>query len=106
MDRLEYEGLKRFCKTEMQSRRLKLYFELNSMDKVAEAEGRAVTAIRQSIEAVRREAARRGHSPDADRDREAPPGFAVNRKSTFYNLETGQPTRQWVIVEPEKARNW
>lgn len=106
MDKLEYESLKPFCKNDLQSERLRLTFELGSMQKVAKRLGTAANAIRQTIRVIKVEAARMGYSPDEQAARMAAPGFTVKRRSTYYNLETGSPVREWLITEPEKLASW
>jgi hypothetical protein len=106
MDKLEYEGLKQYCKNEKQAEKLRLTFELGSMSAAARQLGLRSNAVYESIQVIRKEAARRGHSPDEKRAGLAAPGFAVKRRSTYYDLETGKPVKEWLITEPEKAQNW
>lgn len=106
MDRLEYEGLKPYCKNKLQRRRLDLVFQLGTQKAAAAEEGVNKTAIHQTMTIIRREAARRGYSPDEKMAGLAAAGFAVKRRSTFYNLETGKPVREWLITEPDKTVAW
>jgi hypothetical protein len=67
--------------------------------------GIAYNAVFQTITAIKREAARRGHSPDDDAAGLAPPGFAVKGKSILYG-EDGRPKLQWVKTREDMAQQW
>lgn len=106
MDKLEYEGLKPYCRDDKQAEKLRLTFELGSMRAAARQLGLAENSVRSTVNRIRQEAARRGHAPDEVAAGRAAPGFTVRRRSTFYDLETGRPVREWLITEPEKAQRW
>lgn len=106
IDRLEYERLKPYCNNELQHARLKAIHEHGNQARACKALGVTRTAMQQTISLIRREAAMRGSAPDEISAGLAAPGFTVKRRSTFYDLETGRPTREWLITEPEKAANW
>lgn len=105
MDRLEYEALKPFCRSEMHSERLRLSYELKSQRAAARQLGCSETAVKQTINVIKREAIRRGWSPDEDRAGVAPPGFVVKGKSTLHR-DDGSIALQWVKTREDTAKNW
>lgn len=106
LDREQYEGLKVGCRTDQHRERLQAIYEAGSIREAARRIGCDSAAIHRQLEVIKREAARKGYCPDEKAAGMAAPGFTVKRRSTHYNLETGQPTREWLITEPEKLRNW
>ena len=106
MDKLEYEGLRPYCNTELQRQMLDAYYAQGSMRLAAEALGVSKSALFGGITRIRKHAARAGYSPGEDKARLAAPGFFVKRKSTYYDLRSGEPTHQWLITEPEKELRW
>lgn len=105
MDRIEYEGLKPYATTQKQAERLRAIYETGVCE-AARREGVANNAISQSLDQIKKKAAKGGYCPDEKLAGLAAPGFTVKRRSTYYDLETGQPLREWLITEPERQRNW
>jgi len=107
LDRLEHERLRPYCQNDLQLQRLDALFEhRGNQSAAARALGVNRVCLQNSFYAIRARAARYGNSPDEVAAGLAAPGFTVKRRSTFYDLETGKPTREWLITEPEKAANW
>lgn len=105
MDRLKYEGLKPFCQSDLHKERLRLTFELGSERAAAKKLGVSRNAVRQTIKVIKREAARRGFSPDEDVAGIAPPGFTVKGKSTLHGPD-GSVMLQWVKTREDSAQQW
>jgi len=105
MDRLEYEGLKPFCRDERQAEKLRLTFELGSANAAARKLGINQNAVWETIRRIKREAARRGFSPDDDIAGIAPPGFLVKGKSTLHAAD-GSVKLQWVKTREDQAQQW
>jgi hypothetical protein len=60
--------------------------------------------VYRMLERVKKNAAKRGHSPDHDMIHTVPEGYKVKGVSTYYN-EEGKPTGQWVkSTADEKQR--
>lgn len=62
-------------------------------------------AICQTINVIKREAARRGFSPNEDVAGIAPPGFTVKGKSTLHGPD-GSVKLQWVKTREDQAQQW
>jgi len=103
VDRLEYEGLKQFCKNERQAEKLRITFELGSMQAAAKEMGIAYNAVYETIQAIKREAARIGHSPEDDAAGLAPPGFCIKGKSVLRKTEYGLV---WTKTREDMAQQW
>ena len=80
---------------EMQAKRVDAVNEFGSFMKAGKALGVSETAIKQSIDILKRNAALQGYSPEHDMNRLVPQGFKVKGVSTYYNAE-GKPSGQWV----------
>jgi len=107
LDRLEYERLKPICRNELESARIKALFESDGNQSAAARSLGINRKLMQDVYyRVRARAARIGDSPDEVAAGHAAPGFMVKRRSTYYNLETGKPIREWLITEQDKAENW
>jgi hypothetical protein len=80
---------------EVQAARVDAVNEHGSFMKAGKALGVSETAIKQSIDILKRNAAMQGYSPEHDMSRIVPQGFKVKGVSTYYNAE-GKPSGQWV----------
>lgn len=105
MDRLKYESLKPFCRTEQHTERLRLTYELGSQRAAARKLGCSESAVKQTIRVIEREAVRRGFSPEADAAGVAPPGFIVRGKSTLHR-DDGSIAMQWVKTREDDRQTW
>ena len=66
-----------------------------SQYKAAKALGVNTRTLQRSLEALRKQAAIRGHAPAHDMTKTVPDGFTVKGVSTYYG-EDGKPKGQWV----------
>lgn len=90
---------------ELQCERLDAVNKYGTVQAAADALGVSKTAVSQSIEILKRNAALRGYSPDHDMTRVVPDGFKVKGVSTYYNAE-GKASGQWVKSSAdEQARS-
>lgn len=74
-----------------------------SFKKAADSLGISATAIKQSINILRRNAAIRGHSPEHDMTKVVPDGFKVKGVSTYYDKD-GKASGQWVKSSADAER--
>lgn len=106
MDALDLKGLLPFARTETQKQYINAVIEHGNHRAAAAALGVSKTAVTNSLLRTRRRAAKKGYAPKEMAAGLAMPGFAVKRRSTYYDLDTGRPTREWLIQEPEKSERW
>jgi len=88
------DNLKQFA-TARQIEYIDAVNEHGSLRKAAIALGVCKGTVQNSIDIVRRKAARQGFSPEHDMTHIAPEPFLVKGISTYYNKD-GKPTGQWV----------
>lgn len=86
-----------------QGARLDAVNEHGSYLAAAKALGVSKTAISQSIDILKRNAALRGHAPEYDMTHVVPDGFKLKGISTYYNKE-GKPSGQWVKSSADQER--
>ena len=84
-----------FAKTERQREVLRAVEQHGSQRKAAKALGMAQSTLHHHLDAVRKNAALRGHSPAHDMTHTVPEGFGVKGVSTMYGPE-GEIRAQWV----------
>jgi hypothetical protein len=84
-----------FCDTDRQKEILTLIDELGSGKAVADRLGAHRSMPHKILNRVKRNAARRGYSPDHDMVRPVPEGYLVKGVSTYYDSE-GKARGQWV----------
>jgi len=87
----------------LQGERLDAVNEHGTIVAAAKALGVSKTAIAQSIEILRRNAAQHGYSPEHDMTKVVPDGFKVKGVSTYYNKD-GKPSGQWVKSSADEDR--
>lgn len=88
------DNLKQFA-TPRQIEYIEAVNEHGSLRKAAIALGVCKGTVQNSIDIVKRKAARQGFSPEHDMTHIAPDPFLVKGISTYYNKD-GKPTGQWV----------
>lgn len=86
-----------------QGERLDAVNEHGSYLAAAKALGISKTAIAQSIDILKRNAALRGHSPEHDMNKIVPDGFKVKGVSTYYDKD-GKTRGQWVKSNADEER--
>lgn len=86
-----------------QCARLDAVNQYGSYQAAADALGVSKTAVQQSIDILKRNAALRGHAPEHDMNKIVPDGFKVKGVSTYYNKE-GKPSGQWVKSSADQER--
>jgi hypothetical protein len=74
-----------------------------SMRAAAKALGVAKSAVNESMERLKKSAARQGYAPAHSMTRAVPDGFVAGRISTNYK-DDGSIGQQWVIATPDKER--
>jgi hypothetical protein len=89
--------------TEMQAARVDAVNQYGSFLEAGKALGVSSSAIKQSIDILKRNAAMMGYSPEHDMNRLVPQGFKVKGVSTYYNAE-GKPSGQWVKSSADEQR--
>lgn len=82
---------------------IKAIEEHGSMRKAAKALSVAKSAVQESMHRLRSAAALRGYAPGNSMTRTVPDGFKLARISTNYKAD-GSLGQQWVIGEPDRAR--
>ena len=85
-----------------QGERLDAVNQHGSYKAAAKALGVSKTAIAQSIDILKRNAALRGHAPEYDMTRVVPDGFRVKGVSTYYDKD-GKTRGQWVKSKARAA---
>jgi hypothetical protein len=88
---------------EVQAARVDAVNEHGSFLEAGKALGVSQTAIKQSIDILKRNAAMQGYSPEHDMNRLVPNGFKVKGVSTYYNKE-GKPSGQWVKSSADEEK--
>jgi DNA-binding transcriptional regulator YdaS (Cro superfamily) len=88
---------------EQQGERLDAVNKYGSYQAAADALGVSKTAINQSIDILKRNAALRGHAPEHDMNKIVPDGFKIKGVSTYYNAE-GKASGQWVKSSADEER--
>lgn len=96
------EKLKEFG-NELQANRLDELNKHNSYREASKVLGISQTALKQSIQILKRNAAMRGYAPDNDMSRIVPEGFKVRGVSTYYNAD-GKPSGQWVKSSSDEEK--
>jgi predicted phosphodiesterase len=97
---MSLESLKEFA-TERQCQVIDAIVEHGSQNKAAKALDINLRTLERSLQAVKRQAARRGWSPDHDMNKPCPDTHVIKGVSTFYD-ENGKPIRQWVKSDLKK----
>lgn len=98
------EGLRQFA-TPVQARYMDAIAEAGSMRGAARLLGCGKNLVADSMIRLKKEAARRGHSPEHDMQQTVPDGYMVKGVSTYYNKD-GVPSGQWVKsgIDGERQR--
>ena len=86
-----------------QGERLDAVNQHGSYKAAAKALGVSKTAVAQSIDILKRNAALRGHAPEYDMTRVVPDGFKVKGVSTYYDKD-GKTRGQWVKSNADAER--
>jgi len=97
---MSLESLKEFA-TARQCQVIDAIKEHGSQSKAAKALDINSRTLERSLQAVKRQASRRGWSPDHDMTHSVPDTHVVKGVSTFYD-ENGSPIRQWVKSDLKK----
>jgi hypothetical protein len=98
--------LLQFCQSNAQLDAVRLI----EIEKVSQREaalqlGISRTALRDRLTAVKRNAAKRGYSPNNHWNHPVPDGHKIKGISTFYD-EDGRPIRQWVKSQTDEQRQF
>jgi hypothetical protein len=96
------EGFKEFA-TEKQSFYIDALNQHGTYRKAAKEIGVCPGTIQNAIAAVKRRAAKQGHSPQHDMTKVAPEPFIVRGVSTYYNKD-GKASGQWVKTRIDDAK--
>lgn len=97
----ELEKLKQFALNDAQLKKIEAVIEHGSNRAAAKALKLAPSSVDNTIQSIRRRAARLGFSPQHDMTRPAPDGFSVSGVSTMYDAD-GNLRAQWVKTKQEK----
>ena len=92
---MDLKSLKPFA-TMRQRQIIDAVIKYGSQSKAAKALDVNQRTLERSLQTVKRAAAKRGWSPDHDMNNPVPDGFQAKGISTYYDLQTGEPLRQWV----------
>lgn len=101
---MNYEELKEFCNTDSQSKVIDALIKHGTQPKAAKALNKSKGTISNTLERIRKNAAKRGWSPEFDMTKKTAPGFAVKGTSTLYDKE-GKQIIQWVKTNAEIESN-
>lgn len=91
---MKYEHLRPYA-TARQAEVLDALKDGSTVNQAAEKLGIAERRVYKNLQALKKNAAKQGYSPENDMNNPVPDGFIVSGVSTYYNDE-GQPTGQWV----------
>ena len=97
---MDYSDLKEFA-TARQCQVIDALQEHGSQSKAAKALDINSRTLERSLQAVKRQASRRGWSPDHDMTHSVPDTHVVKGVSTFYDADS-KPIRQWVKSDLKK----
>jgi hypothetical protein len=97
----ELEKLKQFALNDAQLQKIEAVIEHGSNRAAAKALKLAPSSVDNTIQSIRRRAARLGYSPDHDMTRPVPDGFSVSGVSTMYDAD-GNVRAQWVKSKQER----
>lgn len=97
----ELEKLKQFALNDLQRAKIDAVIEHGSNRKAAKAMGLAPSSVDNTIQSIRKRAARLGYSPQHDMTRTVPDGFSVSGVSTMYDAD-GNVRAQWVKSKQER----
>lgn len=97
----ELEKLKQFALNDTQRAKIDAVIEHGSNRKAAKAMGLAPSSVDNTIQSIRKRAARLGYSPQHDMTRTVPDGFSVSGVSTMYDAD-GNVRAQWVKSKQER----
>ena len=97
---MDYSDLKEFA-TARQCQVIDALQEHGSQSKAAKALDINSRTLERSLQAVKRQASRRGWSPSHDMTHSVPDTHVVKGVSTFYD-EDSKPIRQWVKSDLKK----
>ena len=97
---MDYSDLKEFA-TARQCQVIDALQEHGSQSKAAKALDINPRTLERSLQAVKRQASRRGWSPDHDMTHSVPDTHVVKGVSTFYDADS-KPIRQWVKSDLKK----
>lgn len=97
----ELEKLKQFALNDLQRAKIDAVIEHGSNRKAAKALGIAPSSVDNTIQSIRKRAARLGYSPQHDMTRTVPDGFSVSGVSTMYDAD-GNVRAQWVKSKQER----
>ena len=100
---MEIDGLKDFCRSEGQRAVLVALKEHTTWRAAAKAMGLPENTLRCRYDRIRKNAIRRGWSPEHGYTKPQPPGFGVSGVSTQYDAE-GNIRSQWVKSSADKAQ--
>ena len=89
------ESLLEFCESEPQRRAIQARLDTNTVKEAADLIDISIRNVQQNIANVKKNAARRGWSPEHDMIRTVPDGFVAKGVSTLYG-DDGQVKIQWV----------
>ena len=87
----------------IQAARVDAVNQYGSFFEAGKALGVSQTAIKQSIDILKRNAAMQGYSPEHDMNKLVPNGFKVKGVSTYYNKE-GKLSGQWVKSSADEEK--
>lgn len=97
----DYAALVQFADTDAQREVMTAVASASTVREAASELGISERNVYQAIRRVRKQAARRGHSPEHDMTKTAPEGFTVKGTSTYYD-DDGKVKGQWVKTEADK----
>ena len=92
---MDLESLKQFA-TERQCQIIDAVIKHGSQAKAATALGINHRGLERTLKRAKEQASRRGWSPSNDMTKSVPSTHVAKGISTYYDLQTGEPLRQWV----------
>jgi len=98
---MDLESLKQFA-TERQCQIIDAVIKHGSQAKAATALGINHRGLERTLKRAKEQAARRGWSPSNDMTKSVPSTHVAKGISTYYDLQTGEPLRQWVKSDLKK----
>jgi hypothetical protein len=84
-----------YCNSESQTATVQACIDTGSTNKAAKKLGKACGTIGNTLDRIRKNAAKRGWAPDHDMNKPTAPGYAIKGTSTLYD-EDGKVKIQWV----------
>jgi hypothetical protein len=100
----DYESLLEYCNSDSQTTTVQACIDEGTTNKAAKKLDKSPGTVCNTLDRIRKNASRRGWSPEHDMTKTTAPGFAIKGTSTLYD-EDGKVKIQWVKTNAEVESN-